>query len=108
MGFLFDIILLVLFVWLLPYILVGVVIGKILTTLADVFYLPALGAAFSVSGLAGMAWFNRIPDDTSPYASIIEVMAQSHVAGVQMPYVLAFLAAVLFVVALSKNFRKAA
>ena len=106
MSILFDIILLLVCIWFLPYIIVGVLIGKVLTELNNLFFLPVLWGAFAASGLAVMAWFNRIPDDSRPFSSIIEVLAQSTIAGLQMPYVLAGFAVVLFVMSSSKTWRK--
>ena len=106
MNFLLDIICLLVAIWFLPYLLVGVLIGKVVTELNEIFYISVLWTALSVLGLAVLAWFNRISDDTQQFVGIVDAMAQSSIVGVQMPYLLGILAVVLFGVSATKAFRK--
>lgn len=106
MSLLIDLFLFLLVVVFFPYIVVGLVIGKVLVSLAEVFHLPALFAALSAGGLAILTWLNSVPNDSRPFASIVEVFSQAHLLGVATPVWCVVLAVTLFVAAASKGFRR--
>lgn len=99
---LFELITVLLIVFFFPYIVVGVVLGKIFTGLREVFYLPVLMAAVGTGGLACITWLKSTPDNSRQFVSLMEAVSQSSFGGLPMPYVAAGVALGLFVASMSK------
>jgi len=82
MTALFDLLLLIFVVFALPYITVSLVLARIWIDLSSVFNMSALYGSVSTAGLAVVSWVNRTPDNSSPFVSIVEMIAQAKPFGV--------------------------
>lgn len=94
MGTLFGILI---FAILLPYILFGVVLAKVAEAIGEVFQPIILLTAVWVAVMGAYLVPSMMPTD-APWLTLIESVAQSHVWGVPIPFVLFALAGVLVVV----------
>lgn len=84
----------------LPYFLFGVLLGRIYSAVVSMFQ-PHLLLGSIWIGLLGLFLMpNRTPDDSVPWVSFVDVIAQSHVVGIPTPVVLLGLAGLLLVVAM--------
>lgn len=99
---LIDLLLFIFFLVFCPYIVVGVLIGKILVEIAELFRLPVLFASVSLIGLGALALMHDTPDPTVPYSSVVEVFSQAHPLGLPMPYLCFGIAAILFGLAIKR------
>lgn len=106
MSILFDLVLLLLVVFFLPYIVVGFVIGKLLAEVVEWLYLPALFGAVGAAGLAVLTWLNSAPDATRPWVSLVESFSQGSALGVATPVWCVLLSVGLFVGATSKGWSR--
>jgi hypothetical protein len=85
----------VFFLLFLPYILFGMLLAHVADTIAQVFEprLLLTGVWFGVLG--GWLLTESTPDDTRPWQSLVEVVAQSHIGPVLTPVALLVVAGLL-------------
>lgn len=92
MPVLFDLLIIGMLVIFAPYILFGVVLGMIGSTICTLFQpaflMGAIWFAFTGSYLAA-----QVPSPDVPYLNIIELLSQAQVFGVTLPMVLFVIAA---------------
>lgn len=90
-----------LFVFFLPWILLGVFINLFVEFIDQLFHKPILFAAASTFAASCFLWGDCVPDETRPYQTLFEVAAQSTVFGLAMPLFLLLISIVLLLLAIA-------
>lgn len=88
-------------IWLvtLPFVLFGELLEALREEIARVFQPQLLLAGVWTGGLGGWLLASSAPDDSRPFLTLVDVVAQSHIGLVSTPVALLALAGVLVVAA---------
>ena len=89
---------LILFLFLLPYLLFGLVLGYLFDGIVTIFHPPTLLAGIWVL-IGGLLLIPHAKPDDLPFESIAQILARSHIFGVDTPFSLILAGGALVVLA---------